>query len=95
MKLEKDENFADLIRSQTKNEWDEIKVIIPEMSTEELIELMIELNLYVNKTLALEIAKREDAVFYLRKLIQNGRHWRRWHVWSPCPCNSHTCYYKK
>ena len=76
MKLEKDENFADLIRSQTKNEWNEIKVIIPEMSTEELIELMIELNLYVNKTLALEIAKREDAVFYLRKLIQNGRHWR-------------------
>lgn len=76
MAVEKDEDFADLIKSQTGISWDDIKAIIPEMSTEELVELMAELKLYVNTTLALEIAKREDAVFYLRKLIQNGRHWR-------------------
>jgi len=28
------------------------------------------------KQLAQEIAKRDDAVFYLRKLIQDGKHWR-------------------
>lgn len=31
---------------------------------------------YVNKTLAREITKRDDAVFYLRKLLQDGKHWR-------------------
>ncbi len=76
MTVEKDEDFADLIKSQTEMSWDDIKAIIPEMSTEELVELMVELKLYVNTTLALEIAEREDAVFYLRKLIQNGRYWR-------------------
>ncbi len=76
MPAEEDENLADLIRNQINMEWDEIKPTIPGMSTEELVDLMVELGLYVNKTLALEIAKREDAVFYLRKLIQDGRHWR-------------------
>jgi len=78
----KDEDLADLIRSQIKVEWDEIKPTIPEMSTEKLVDLMVELKLYVNRTLALEIAKREDAVFYLRKLLQDGRHWRD-DIWSP------------
>jgi hypothetical protein len=41
-----------------------------------LIEIMVEPGLYVNKPLAQEIAKRDDAVFYLRKLLQDGKHWR-------------------
>lgn len=41
-----------------------------------LIDIMTELELFVNKQLAQEIAKRDDAVFYLRKLIQDGKHWR-------------------
>ncbi len=82
MTAEKDEDLADLIRSQIKMEWDEIKPRISEMSTEELVDLMAELKLYINKTLALEIAKREDAVFYLRRLLQNGRYWRD-DLWSP------------
>jgi len=40
-----------------------------------LIDLLTELGLYVNKQLAREISKRDDAVFYLRKLIQDGKHW--------------------
>ncbi len=86
MAVEKDENLSDFIRSQTKMEWDVLKAKIPEMSTEELIELMVKLKLYVNKTLALEIAKRNDAVFWLRKMIQDGRHWLNTGTgegWSP------------
>ncbi len=82
MPAEKDKDFTDLIRSQIYIEWDEIKPTIPEMPTEELVNLMVELGLYVNKTLALEIAKREDAVFFLRRLLQNGRHWRK-DIWAP------------
>lgn len=70
-----DEDFADLIRSQAKLNWDELKAKIPEMLTGGLIELMVRLKLYVNKTLALEIAKREDAIFHLRRLLQDGRYW--------------------
>ncbi len=86
MTQEKDEDLSDFIRSQIKIEWDELKTKIPGMPTEELVELMVKLKLYVNKTLALEIAKRDDAVFYLRKLIQDGRHWRNngpGDGWSP------------
>lgn len=82
----KDENLSDLIKSRTEMEWDELKAKIPEMPTEELVELMVELKLYVNRTLALEIAKREDAVFYLRKMIQDGMNWRSdgpGEGWSP------------
>ncbi|NJD77934.1 MAG: DUF1186 domain-containing protein [Candidatus Methanoperedens sp.] len=82
MTTEKDEDLSDLIRSQIKIGWDEIKPTISGMPTEELVDLMVELKLYVNRTLALEIVKREDAVFYLRKLLQDGRHWRD-DIWSP------------
>ncbi|SNQ62431.1 DUF1186 domain-containing protein [Candidatus Methanoperedens nitratireducens] len=82
----KDEDLSDLIRSRTEMEWDKLKAKIPAMSTKELVELMVELKLYVNRNLALEIAKREDAVFYLRKMIQDGMHWRSdgpGEGWSP------------
>lgn len=45
------------------------------METKSLIETMVELELFVNKTLALEISKRDDAVFYLRKIIQDSDSW--------------------
>jgi len=69
------DDFADLIKSQTKLDWNELKAKIPEMPTDVLIAQMVELKLYVNKTLALEIARREDAIFHLRRLLQDGRYW--------------------
>lgn len=86
MASEKNEELADLIIDETVLEWDDIKAKIPEMPTEELIEVMAELKLYVNKPLALEIARRKDAVFWLRKLIQDGQYWRKGgpgDAWSP------------
>jgi HEAT repeat protein len=86
MAVEKDENLADLIRSQTGMDWDFIQADMHETSTEELIEGLTALKLYVNKKFAQEIAKRDDAVFYLRKLLQDGKHWRNsgpGDGWSP------------
>lgn len=76
MAAEKDEDLADLILSQTGMDWDLIKADMHETSTEELIEGLTALELYVNKKFAQEIARRDDAVFYLRKLLQDGKHWR-------------------
>jgi len=76
MTAEKDEDLADLILSQTGMDWNLIKADMHETSTEELIEGLTALELYVNKKFAQEIAKRDDAVFYLRKLLQDGKHWR-------------------
>ncbi len=76
MAAEKDEDLADLINEETDFFWDDIKDDLPEYPTEVLIDIMVELGLYVNKTIAQEIAKRDDAVFYLRKLLQYGKHWR-------------------
>jgi hypothetical protein len=86
MTPEKDEDLADLIKSQTGMSWDLIQADMHENSTEELIEGMSALGLYVNKKFALEVARRDDAVFYLRKLIQDGVYWRRsgpGEGWSP------------
>ncbi len=76
MNANKYDDLADLINEETEFYWVDIKNDLPEYPTEVLIEIMIELGLYVNKTLACEIAKRDDAVFYLRKLLQYGKHWR-------------------
>lgn len=76
MNTHKYDDLADLINEETEFYWDDIKDDLPEYPTAVLIEIMVELGLYVNKTLAQEIAKREDAVFYLRKLLQYGKHWR-------------------
>jgi hypothetical protein len=70
-----DEDFADLIKSQVKLDWGELKAELPEMPTDVLIAQMVELRLYVNKTLALEIARRKDAVFHVRRILQDGRYW--------------------
>jgi uncharacterized protein YecA (UPF0149 family) len=86
MTEKKDEDLADLIESETMVDWGYLKANLSQMSTADLIEAMTDLKLYVNKTLALEIAKRDDAVFFLRKLIQDGRHWYQGppgDAWSP------------
>ncbi|MFW6186228.1 MAG: hypothetical protein ACOC5C_06060, partial [Halobacteriota archaeon] len=85
MKAEIDD-LTDLIEGEREIDWQWVKPQIPLMTTEELIELMIDLGLYVNQTLALEIAKRKDAVFWLKKLIQDGRNWYqgiRGDAWPP------------
>jgi len=76
MTEETNDDLEDLISSQIGIEWDDKKKNLHEMPTGKLIDLMVKLDLYVNKTLALEIVKRKDALFYLRKLIQNRDYWR-------------------
>jgi len=86
MNAYKDDDFADLIREETGNEWEDIKDELPGYQAAALIDLMTELGLFVNKQLAQEIAKMDDAVFYLRKLIQDGKHWHSsgpGDSWSP------------
>jgi len=81
-----DDDLEDLIEGEIGIDWPYVRSKIPEMSTEELLELMVGLELFVNKYLAREIAKREDAVFWLRRLLQNGIHWRNdgpGDAWSP------------
>ena len=81
-----DEDFAYLIRDETEIEWEDIQDNLPGYPTAVLIDLLTELGLYVNKQLAREISKRDDAVFYLRKLIQDGKHWQNGGPgdgWSP------------
>ncbi len=76
MNANKYDDLADFINEETDFFWDDIKDNLPEYPTEVLIDIMTELRLYVNKKLAQEIARRDDAVFYIRKLIQDGKHWR-------------------
>ena len=76
MNTHKYDDLADFINEETDFFWDYIKDDLPEYPTEALIDIMVGLGLYVNKKLACEIAKRDDAVFYLRKLLQYGKHWR-------------------
>jgi hypothetical protein len=72
---EKDPEFSDLINKETIFAWDKLVQELPEESTEGLIEIMLQLKLYVNKPFALELAKRDDAVFWLRRMLQHGRNW--------------------
>ncbi len=71
----KDEDFVDLIIQETEFDWNDLKEDLPRYPAAVLIEIMTELGLYVNKQLAQEIAKKDDAVFHLRKLIQDGHYW--------------------
>lgn len=73
--IEENDNLEDLIDNNTRYCWKELQEKIPKMETKSLIETMVELELFVNKTLALEISKRDDAVFYLRKIIQDSDYW--------------------
>lgn len=72
-----DEDFGDLIASETDIAWYMVEPELPKMPTEILIEALKILGLYVNKKIVMEIAKRDDAVFWLRKVIQDGRYWDR------------------
>ena len=70
-----DEDLADLILSEAYIDWDELKKDLPYMPTNVLIDEMVDLGLYVNKEFALEIAKRDDAPFWLRRMVQSSRYW--------------------
>jgi hypothetical protein len=86
MTAEKDADLADLIKSQIGMDWDSMLTDMHEISTEELIMELTSLELYVNKKFAQEVARRNDAVFHLRKLIQDGRYWNQTGSgkgWSP------------
>lgn len=86
MTAEKDEDLADLIQSQTGMGWNLMLTDMHEIPTEELIMGLIAMELYVNKKFAMELAERKDAVFHLRKLIQDGRYWNQTGPgkgWSP------------
>ena len=73
--IEENDDLEDLIDENTKYYWKELQEEIPEMDTQSLIETMVGLELFVNKTLALEISKRDDAIFHLRQIIQEGNYW--------------------
>jgi hypothetical protein len=73
--IEESDDLEDLIDENTSYYWDELQEVITEMDTESLIKTMVGLELFVNKTLALEISKRDNAVFHLRKIIQDGDYW--------------------
>lgn len=87
MEIKKNEEFADLIEENTHVKWKEIKRKLPEMPTKDIIELMPKLGLYVNKTIALEISKRNDAVFWLRRHVQNQWNWKNawWSAFYAAP----------
>ncbi|RLG14327.1 MAG: hypothetical protein DRN71_03255 [Candidatus Nanohalarchaeota archaeon] len=82
----KSEEFQDIIEEHTDIDWNKLKRKLPEMKTEHIIGMMMELGLYVNTTIALEISKRKDAVFCLRKFLQDSCNWR-WNKeersWAP------------
>ncbi|MCE8426370.1 MAG: DUF1186 domain-containing protein [Candidatus Methanoperedens sp.] len=73
--IEENDDLEDLIDENTDYYWKEVQKELPEMDTQSLINTMVVLELFVNKTLALEISKRDNAVFHLRKIIQDGDYW--------------------
>ena len=58
-----------------KKESEERDETLAQMSTPELLEHLVSLGLNVSKDLALEITRRDDALFYLRKMLQDGKYW--------------------
>jgi len=74
MKSIKYEAFVENIESQTGMSWDSIQADIHEYPTEELIKILALLEKDVDIRFASEIAGRSDAVFHLRKLIQDGQY---------------------
>lgn len=69
-----DEEMADLME-RANIDWNVLKGCLTDMSTEELMRVTLDLNLYVNKTIALEIVGRKDAVFWIRKFLQDCKNW--------------------
>jgi len=74
-RIDDSEELADLIEEETDIDWSKARNQLSELTTEGLLALMSELGLYVNRRLALEIADRRDAVFQLRRLLQDGANW--------------------
>ncbi len=72
---EESDDLEDLIDENTSYYRDELQEVITEMDTQSLIKTMVLLELFVNKAFALEISKRDDAVFHLRRIIQDGDYW--------------------
>ena len=72
---EESDDLEDLIDENTSYYWDELQEVITEMDTQSFIKTMVGLELFVNKAFALEISKRDDAVFHLRRIIQDGDYW--------------------
>ena len=83
---DKDEDFSDMMERETGIIWGDLEKAMGTLMTEKLAEKIIEVKLYVNAKLALEFAKRGDAVFYLRKMLQDGSLWYshggHW-TWTP------------
>ena len=80
------EELADLIEEESELDWPKIKRLLPGLPTESLVNLMPGFGLFVNRMLALEINGRKDAVFSLRRFLQNGENWydaERPFAWAP------------
>jgi len=77
------DDLEDLIEKYTDVGWNRAKLMMHTMGTEELLELMADLGLYANRSVALEIAKRSDALFWLRKKLQDGSYWYKGEGWAP------------
>ena len=86
MGADKAADLSDLMWSRAGMKWSSIGPEIPHMTTQKLVETMRELRLYVNRQIAEEIVKRSDSVFWLRRLLQDGRTWYEpgvgW-IWTP------------
>lgn len=77
------DDLEDLIEEYTDVDWKTAKSLLPTMGTEELMDLMADMGLYANQSIALEIAKRGDALFWLRKRLQDGSYWYEGEGWAP------------
>ena len=63
-----------------------IEILCEEMEdvpTGTLVSAIIELGCFVTEEIAIEMAGREDALFWLRKLLQDGRLWHPGKRWDP------------
>jgi len=69
------DDLSDLIEAETDVDWPKAQKMLPTVPTETILALMGRLGLYVNRTFALEVAARKDAVFFLRRYLQDGRNW--------------------
>ena len=70
------EDLSDLIEEETDVDWPKARKMLPTVPTGTLLGLMGRLGLYVNRAFALELARRPDAVFFLRRYLQDGKNWK-------------------
>jgi len=80
------EELADLIEEETDVDWPKARGVLAEAPTETLLGILGRLGLYVNRRFALEVARRSDAVFWLRRFLQDGKNWtdgEQTSAWAP------------